>query len=68
MNFQLGEEFVRYNSEGVQRSFAGLIGTTLVDYDSYIVLKRRMLAAIGLIRTPETTRYGSVITESGDPR
>lgn len=69
-NFSVGryfmaEEFRRYNSAEVQKSFADLIGSTPVDYEPHMVLKRRVPDAVGLIRTADTTPYSNIILASG---
>lgn len=69
-NFSIGryfmaEEFRRYNSQEVQAEFADLIGSTPLDYEPHIILKRRVPDAVGIIRTADTTPYSNIILASG---
>jgi D-ribose pyranase len=68
-NFQVGaafmaEEFLRENSEAVQKDYAQLLSPTKIAFEPHIVFKRRVPSAIGLIRTADTTQYGNIILES----
>jgi D-ribose pyranase len=62
--FFMAEEFRRYNSPEVQKSFADLIGSTPIDYEPHLVLKRRVPDAVGLIRTADTIPYANIILAS----
>lgn len=63
--FFMAEEFKRYNSPEVQAGFAELIGSTPIDYEPHLVLKRRVPDAIGIIRTADTTPYANILLASG---
>jgi len=69
-NFSVGryfmaEEFRRFNSPEVQKTFADVIGGTPIDYEPHLVLKRRVPDAVGLIRTADTIPYANIILASG---
>ena len=69
-NFVIGqawmaEEFLRTSDERTQTRFAaGLTGIDIT-YEAHAAFKRRVPAAIGLIRTGDTTLYSNIILESG---
>jgi D-ribose pyranase len=63
--FFMAEEFRRYNSEKVQAEFSDLIGSTPIDYEPHMILKRRVPDAVGIIRTADTTPYANIILASG---
>lgn len=63
--FFMAEEFRRYNPQEIQAGFADLMGSTPVDYEPHMVLKRRVPDAIGIIRTADTIPYANIILASG---
>ena len=63
--FFMAEEFRRYTSQEVQAEFAGLIGSTPIDYEPHMVLKRRIPDAVGIVRTADTIPYSNIILASG---
>ena len=69
LNFKIGaiymaEEFNRTNPlETVEAFQAGFTGLS-VTYEPHLEFKKRVPAAIGLIRTGDTTKYGNIILES----
>ena len=69
-NFVIGkawmaQEFVEQNTEVVRRRFAESLAGVPVGHEPHVEFKRRVPAAIGLIRTGDTIQYGNVIVESG---
>lgn len=63
--FFMAEEFRRYNSQEIQNQFATVIGSTPIDYEPHMILKRRVPDAIGLIRTGDTIPYANILLASG---
>jgi D-ribose pyranase len=68
-NFVIGrvwmaEEFVQHNSAKIQAQFAEALSGAAVDHEPHADFKRRVPAAIGLIRTGDTIQYANVIIES----
>ena len=60
----MAEEFKSANEPATQQQFlAGLQGVTLT-FEPHVVFKKRVPAAIGLIRTGDTTQYANMILES----
>ena len=68
-NFQIGQvwmarEFVKNNKSETRAAFAaGLQGLPL-KYEPHLDFKKRVPAAIGLIRTGDTIHYANMILES----
>src|SRR5580658_8237549 len=68
-NFNIGravmaDEFLTHNSAQVRKKFdAALDGVPLV-FEPHAELKQRVPAALGLIRTGDTTQYANMIIES----
>ena len=61
----MAEEFERVNDAATRKAFAeALDGVTLI-HESHLDFKKRVPAAIGLIRTGDTIQYGNIILESG---
>lgn len=61
----MAEEFERVNSPATRKSFAeALAGVELVS-EPHVEFKKRVPAAIGLIRTGDTIQYANMILESG---
>ena len=63
--FFMAEEFRRYNSQEIQAGFADLIGSTPIDYEPHMILKRRIPDVVGIIRTADTIPYANLILASG---
>jgi len=68
-NFVIGEafmanEFNRENSPAVQKEYADLLAPTPIRFEPHVEFKKRVPAAVGLIRTGDTTQYGNIILES----
>src|SRR5688572_15378128 len=61
----MAEEFLRVNPPSVRKAFAAGLRGTNVRYESHAVFKRRVPAAIGLIRTGDTVQYANMILISG---
>ncbi len=69
-NFVIGqvymaEEFLRANRPATQKAFARALDGLSLLREPHIDFKRRVPAAIGLIRTGDTVPYGNVILISG---
>jgi D-ribose pyranase len=69
-NFDIGEiwmaeEFTQNNSLEVQKLFADTAGPIPLRYQPHIEFKKRVPAAIGLIRTGDTIQYANMILISG---
>lgn len=61
----MAEEFLKVNRPATKRAFeAGLNGVKLT-HEPHIDFKRRVPAAIGLIRTGDTVQYANVVLVSG---
>lgn len=68
-NFVIGaafmaNEFLGENADEVQREYAELLAPTSIEFEPHVVFKKRVPAAIGLIRTGDTTQYGNIVLES----
>ena len=69
-NFDIGkiimaEEFIQANNADVNKLFAAAISPIPHQYVAHTELKRLVPAAIGLIRTGDTTQYANMILISG---
>lgn len=69
VNFQIGrsfmaEEFRRQNSRATIGMFEAALDATNLLYEPHDTLKKRVLNAIGLIRTGDTIQYANMILES----
>ena len=70
LNFNIQEiimakEFQEFNSLDVREAFANAAGKRPVTFEAHNDLKKRVPAAIGLIRTADTTQYANMILVSG---
>lgn len=68
-NFQIGaawmaEEFHGENGADVLREYADLLAPVQIVFEPHVQFKRRVPAAVGLIRTGDTTQFGNIIIES----
>ncbi len=61
---RMAEEFKANNSAEVRAEFERAFGAVPIDYEPHLVLKGRVPAAIGLIRTGERRLYTNIILES----
>lgn len=60
----MAEEFRGQNGQDVQQQYAELLNPVNIQFETHIEFKKRVPAAIGLIRTGDTTQYGNIILES----
>ena len=68
-NFNIGQawmarEFKRENTKKMQYAFARGLKRIPLTFEPHVQFKKRVPAAIGLIRTGDTTQYGNVILHS----
>lgn len=68
-NFKIGhawmaEEFLQGNSARTRTRFAQALNGIAVTHEPHLEFKKRVPAAIGLIRTGDTTQYANMILES----
>jgi D-ribose pyranase len=61
----MAREFIEQNPLATQARFTKALGDLPFTYEPHAELKRRVPAAIGLIRTGDTTQYANVILVSG---
>ena len=64
MAFQ-AEEFLNSNDAAARKRFADVLAGIQVQYEPHIELKKRVPAAIGLIRTGDTMQYANIVLVSG---
>jgi D-ribose pyranase len=69
-NFVIGQawmarEFLEQNGSEARWPFDQALASITVAYEPHAELKRRVPAAIGIIRTGDTVQYANVILESG---
>lgn len=60
----MAEEFLRSNTEAVQKEFADALAGATLHHEPHVELKKRVPSAIGLIRTGDTIQYANVVLES----
>jgi D-ribose pyranase len=60
----MAEEFRTANDARAQGAFAAALEGVAVTYEPHVQLKRRVPAALGLIRTGDATPFGNVVIES----
>ncbi len=60
----LAEEFQAANAAGTYEEFMAALDGIPVSFEPHLELKKRVPAAIGLIRTGDTTQYANLILES----
>ena len=68
-NFSIGkvyaaQEFLEANSPHMVNSLEEMLPGIEITFEPHIELKKRVPAAIGLIRTGDTTQYANLILES----
>jgi D-ribose pyranase len=61
----MAQEFLDVNSLDVCEAFAEAIGSCPITHEPHIELKKRVSAAVGLIRTGDTIQYANMILVSG---
>ena len=59
------EEFLKNNSPAVRRQFAAALNDVPTTFEPHVDFKKRVPAAIGLIRTGDTVQYANTILISG---
>ena len=59
------EEFLKHKSPAVRRQFAGALNGVPTTFEPHVDFKKRVPAAIGLIRTGDTVQYANTILISG---
>jgi D-ribose pyranase len=62
----MAREFTLENTAATQAAYAAAVGVPLT-FEPHPEFKQRVPAAIGLIRTGDTTQYGNIILVSGRP-
>ena len=60
----MAREFVKHNDKAVQAAFAQALCGIPVRHEPHLQFKKRVPAAIGLIRTGDTIQYANIILES----
>jgi D-ribose pyranase len=60
----MAEEFLRENNEATRDAFAAALAGIEVKHEPHVEFKKRVPAAIGLIRTGDTIQYANMILES----
>jgi D-ribose pyranase len=68
-NFVIGKawmarEFLLNNSEATRDAFAAVLAGVPLEHEPHPDFKKRVPAAIGLIRTGDTVQYANIILES----
>jgi D-ribose pyranase len=61
----MAEEFLRVNSAATKRAFARELKGAKVTHEPHVDFKKRVPAAIGLIRTGDTVQYANMVLVSG---
>jgi D-ribose pyranase len=60
----MAREFLQHNTKQTQAAFASALKGIPVAYEKHVEFKKRVPAAIGLIRTGDTVQYANMILES----
>lgn len=60
----MAQEFLAYNKGVTQEKFAAAMSGIRMSHEPHVEFKKRVPAAIGLIRTGDTTQYANMILES----
>lgn len=60
----MAEEFLRENDAATQKLYAEALAGVALHHEPHAQLKLRVPAAVGLIRTGDTTQYSNLILES----
>jgi len=61
----MAQEFLEVNPLDVREAFAEAIANCPITHEPHIELKKRVSAAVGLIRTGDTIQYANMILVSG---
>jgi D-ribose pyranase len=61
---RMASEFHDHNDAQVRAEFAAAFGSTRLEFEPHLELKRRVPGAIGLVRTGERRIYTNVLLES----
>lgn len=61
----MAREFQKNNSAATRASFTKSLAGVSMKFEPHVAFKQRVPAAIGLIRTGDTTQYANVILISG---
>ena len=61
----MAREFQKNNSAAIRASFAKSLAGVPTKFEPHVDFKQRVVTAIGLIRTGDTTPYANVILVSG---
>ena len=61
----MAQEFLEVNSLDVREAFEEAIANIPITHEPHLELKKRVPAAIGLIRTGDTIQYANMILVSG---
>jgi len=69
LNFTIGSawmatEFLQSNTDEIRATFGAALAGVPVEHVPHLEFKKRVPAAIGLIRTGDTTQYANLILES----
>jgi len=60
----MAREFVKNNDKAVRAAFSGAMRGIPVAYEPHLQFKKRVPAAVGLVRTGDTIQYANMILES----
>jgi D-ribose pyranase len=60
----MAREFKSHNTKASQAAFADALKGVPVSFEPHVAFKKRVPAAIGLIRTGDTVQYANMILES----
>ena len=60
----MAKEFLRENDRRMQSRFVTALKGAGVKFEPHVEFKKRILNAVGLVRTGDTTQYANVILES----
>lgn len=60
----MAEEFMRENTRETRREFESAMEPLSITFEAHVEFKKRVPAAIGLIRTGDTVQYANIILES----
>ncbi len=61
----MAEEFGRENDAATRRAFAAALRGVALTHEPHVDFKKRVPAAVGLIRTGDTVQYANMIVVSG---
>jgi D-ribose pyranase len=61
----MAREFLEHNTAAVQSAFADALSGIPLTYEPHVEFKKRVLSAVGLIRTGDTIQYANMVLVSG---